>query len=457
MNTDSSAQDAGRPRGLLRTVGIVAIPVGIAAVVVALVAALLDSEGYLPGGAMVRSWEAPRDLNAADHGNGGWLVDDTVVRTRFDAVTGFGAADGKERWEYVVPGRAEICAVGTTTADGIGLIAYGEDGDVEKGGGCATAAAIDLRTGDELWHTPVAADTDVLEEQPDLVAVGGGLAVLRDSDADWAYEPHPHDDPEDRLAGTEALRAVDARTGAARWKAAMPKGCVPYRVSATEKQVLAVLACELKDLELAAFDPADGALRWAAPLDARRSVAVDAEVSVLSADPPVVQVAESADRGVHAFLAFSADGRPQGRIEFDGAYGEIPADRSRAKVAVSDGRLVAVAAYPYKGFTYDQLVAFDLKSGDEAWRAKPRKRDFSGLYVGGGRVTAISDPNEKDTSDDKLDVYDLETGDEKDDRSFREDVDNDSRELADVYAYKDLLILARWGDAVHPLTAYKKW
>ncbi|WP_328722657.1 PQQ-binding-like beta-propeller repeat protein [Streptomyces sp. NBC_00247] len=457
MNSDNPAPDGGRPRSLLRRVGIVAIPVGIVAGVVALVAALLDSEGYLPGGAMVRSWEAPRDLNAADHGNGGWLVGDTVIRTRFDAVTGFGAADGKQRWEYVVPGRAEICAVSTTAADGVGLIAYGEDGDLEKGGGCVTAAAIDLRTGDELWHTPVAADADVLQEQPDLVAVGGGLAVLRDGDPHWTYPDDVYNDPGERLAGDEALRAVDARTGAARWKAAVPEGCVPYRASASDTQVLAVLACDRTDLELAAFGPADGALRWRVPLDARRSVAVDAEVSVLSADPPVVQVAERTDRGVHAFLSFTAEGAPRGRIEFDGAYGEISADASRAKVAVSDGRLFAVAAYPYKSFTYDQLVAFDLKSGDEVWRAKPGKRDFSGLYVGDGRVTAVSDPNEKGTSDDDLHVFDARTGDEKDDRSFREDVDDDSNELADVYMYRGLLILARWGDAVHPLTAYREW
>ncbi|WP_405460839.1 PQQ-binding-like beta-propeller repeat protein [Streptomyces sp. NBC_00101] len=437
--------------------GLLAIPVGIVAVVATLVVALVDSEGYWPGGAMVRAWEAPRDLNAADHGNGGWLVDDTVIRTRFDAVTGFGAADGKERWEYVVPGRAEICAVSTTTVDGIGLIAYGEDGDLEKGGGCATAAAIDLRTGDELWHTPVAPESGTLQEQPDLVAVGGGLAVLRDDDPYWSYDDDVYNDPGERLAGAEALRAVDARTGAARWKAAMPEGCLPYRVSASTAQVLAVLACERTDLKLAAFDPADGALRWQAPLDARRSVATDAEVSVLSAEPPVVQVTERADRGVHAFLAFTADGDPRGRIEFDGAYGEIPADQARAKVAVSDGRLFAVAAYPYKSYTYDQLVAFDLETGDEAWRARPGRRDFSGLYAGGGRVTAVSDPNEKGTSDDDLHVFDAKSGDEKDDRSFREDVDDDSNALADVYMHEDLLILARWGDAVRPLSAYETW
>lgn len=432
----------------------VAVPVGVLAVVGAIVAALLESEGYLPGNAMVRVWETPRDLNAAEHGNGDWLVGDTVIRTRFDAVTGFGAADGKERWEYVVPGRAEICAVSSTAADGIGLIAYGEDGDLEKGAGCGTAAAIDLKTGEELWHTPVAPRTGTLQTEPDLVAVGGGLAVLRDSDEDWAYEPSEYNE---WLAGTEALRAVDARTGKARWKADVPKGCVPYRVSASESQVLAVLACDLTDLRLAAFDPADGSLRWEAPLDARRSVAVDAEVSVYSADPPVVQVAESAERGVHAFLAFAADGEPQGRIEFNGEYGEIYADESRGKVAVYDGKLFAVAAYPYKGFTYDQLVAFDLRSGEQIWRAKPGKRDFAALHAGDGRVTAISDPNEKSTSDDDLHVFDSDTGDEKDDRDFREDVDNDSRSLADLLVYKDLLITVRWGDAVRPLSAYETW
>ncbi|WP_435190534.1 PQQ-binding-like beta-propeller repeat protein [Streptomyces sp. bgisy126] len=135
----------------------------------------LSREGYLPGDGMSRVWEAPHDRDVPAHGNASWLHGDVVVRARFDAVTGFDVSTGRERWEYTVPDVAEICATSATAdRNGIAVIAFGsESGAGTAAGGCATVAAIDLDTGEEVWRTS-APSASSLEGNHGVVAVGGG-------------------------------------------------------------------------------------------------------------------------------------------------------------------------------------------------------------------------------------------------------------------------------------------
>jgi outer membrane protein assembly factor BamB len=396
----------------------------------------LARSGYLPFFSMKVVWETSVDRNAADHGNGAWLVGDTVVRSRFDAVTGFDAGSGKKRWEYVVPGRAEICAVSNAADDSVALIAYGE-----KGKGCATVAAIDLTDGRELWHTSRAPANGDLMNEDDLVATGGGLGVFLDSGGTrvlLGLEAH----------GVHGVRTFDLRTGTPRWAAAVPKGCVPGTVAAAAKQVLAVVACD-NELKLAAFDPADGKERWTVPLDTRRGV-TRADVSFLSADPAVVRVAAQDGSRVNAVLAFGPDGHPQGRIDEVGEYGSI------GGVVVDDGRLFAVATYAGRQGDWRRIVAFDPASGNEVWRADVPGGTVgvAGLHVKGGRVTILTSSSKYG---DSLYVFDAATGDEEDDRSFRENPTEGNAGLDDLLVYKDLVIAVRWGEGVRPFSAYERW
>ncbi|MFI8824005.1 PQQ-binding-like beta-propeller repeat protein [Streptomyces sp. NPDC053431] len=141
--------------------------------------------------------------------------------------------------------------------DSVAPLAHGE---ARRDRGCDTVTALDLTSGRELWHARRASETGEPAAKPDLLATGGGLAVVRDSDI---------------LRGDHAVRTFDLRTGAPRWKAAVAQGCVPHRVAAAARQVVAVLVCDQAELRLAAFDSADGKERWAVPLD-RRSIDVGA-------------------------------------------------------------------------------------------------------------------------------------------------------------------------------------
>ncbi|MFI1717820.1 PQQ-binding-like beta-propeller repeat protein [Streptomyces litmocidini] len=416
----------------------------------AVLGGILSDVGLLPGDSMELAWQAPPDRGATAYGNGDWLVGGTVVRSRFDAVTAFDAGSGKRRWEYVVPGRDEMCAVSKEADGSVALLAHGE---ARQGRGCDTVTALDLTSGRELWHTRRAGETGEPAAEPDLVATGGGLAVLRDGDDAWRDESaggHV-------LRGDRALRAFDLRTGAPRWKAAVARGCVPHRVAAAARQVVAVLVCDRTELRLAAFDPADGKERWTVPLD-RRSVDVGADVTFTSAHPLVVRVVEDGTGGLRAYLAFGPDGRPRGRVEFEGDAGKID-EYEPARVAVDGdgGRLLAVTGTRCRKWDCDQVVAFDLSDGRELWRAGLEGQDEGlALRTVGDRVTVLVDRGPKQSGREGLYVLDAATGDEEDRRSYAEDVDH-GKPVTDLIVHDDLVVTVQSGDGARPFTAYRPW
>nr|WP_084223079.1 PQQ-binding-like beta-propeller repeat protein [Kitasatospora cheerisanensis] len=395
----------------------------------------LSDSGYWPGASLTRAWESDRDGTSAEEGaHRTWVVGDTLVRGRFTSVTGFEAGSGRKRWEFVPPGRSRICASSTAVDGSLVLVAYGDlagkAGDGATVRGCPTVAALDLADGRELWY----GDRKTWELESDrlndgLVAVGGGLGVVLDSG-------HARD------GGNGAVRAVDLRTGAARWTAALPAGCLPDKVASAPEQVLAVLVCE-GEAKLAAFDPVSGASRWTVPLDARRGVAARAVVTFVSTAPIVLR-ADELGQGVDAFLVFGPDGRPTSRVEATGDHGSID-----SHVTVSDGRLFALVS---TGGKKDRLVAFDLATGAQAWRAEvggPRYHPGA-LHAQDGRVMVLMTSIKYH---DSLTVLDARTGEEKEERSFREHVGS----VDDLFDRQGAVITVRSGGGVRPFAGYERW
>ncbi|MFC8586633.1 PQQ-binding-like beta-propeller repeat protein [Streptomyces sp. NPDC057217] len=413
------------------------------AAVTALLVAGLATGCSASGGSLSVVWEAPADSDTREYGNGAWLVGDTLVRSRYDAVTAFEAGTGKGRWEYAPPAQEHICAVSRRTAGSVVLIARGN----MTGAGCSTVAALDLTTGRERWHTS-RAPGDLTETLTDTVAVGGGLAVLRDTDDMWALDVRP------AVPGSKALRAFDLRTGAPRWTAAVPEGCVPEQVGAGERQVVAVLACGRTELRLAAFDPADGRQRWTAALGGRATPVPDGQVTLRSAEPAVVQTGGTAEGQPGAFLAFDGGGRPTGRIETTGGYGTVQA-HTPALVAVADGRLYLGAESREREAYRDRVVAFDLTSGGQVWLEDVAVAGgLRALDVTGGRVTVLADRGSRHDGLDELRVLDAATGDEKESFETGLDVARAEGEPADLFVYEKLIVAVRQGAGARPFSVY---
>ncbi|WP_033223317.1 PQQ-binding-like beta-propeller repeat protein [Kitasatospora phosalacinea] len=317
---------------------------------------------------------------------------------------------------------------------------------VPLGKGCDTVTGLDLTSGRELWHTSRIPGIGLIASEPDLVAVGGGLAVFRDGGASAAVTGLN----DDFARAGHGVRAVDLRTGAPRWQAAVPQGCIPHRVAATARQVLAVLACDGAEQKLAAFDQADGRERWTVPLRARPAVSPHEGAVFVSADPVVVRIGDGS-KGAGAFLVFGPDGRAQAQIEATGGYGQLVTG-NRGLVAVDGGRLLTVARYSTRAYSADRVVAFDLASGGQLWRTDPwgSSQGVSALHAAAGRLTLLLG-NRK--GNDELYVLDTASGDERDDRSFHEDTGGGDL----LFRHRDLVIAVRWGLAVRPITAYRPW
>ncbi|MFF8691401.1 PQQ-binding-like beta-propeller repeat protein [Streptomyces sp. NPDC015144] len=404
----------------------------------------LANSGHLPFFSMVTAWQTPYDSAPSGGGAGVWLVDDTVVRSRFDGMTGYDVRSGAKRWEHAVPGRTEVCAVDTDTTTAVTLLAHRAAGPVKERGngkGCGTVVAVDLADGRELWRT-----AGERTGGGAVVGVGHGLGVFLDSRE--ASRDTSRDTVRDasRVARHDGgrLRAVDLRTGAARWTAALPKGCALGDLGLSAQRLVAAMDCA-DGAVLTAFGPADGEVRWTVPLDTRRGADRGAGLSVVSADPPTVRA------GGEAVLSFSPDGRPRGSIPVVGDRGRI------VRTAVDHGRLLTITSYRNgPGGARERLVAFDLASGDELWRRDvgDGPGNVEALDVTDGRVTTVrTDWEHGDT----LYVHDAATGDEKDDRTFRDQVADYGNPLRALLTHGDLLIVVRGYDGARPFSVYDRW
>ncbi|MFC8915703.1 PQQ-binding-like beta-propeller repeat protein [Streptomyces sp. NPDC057116] len=434
----------------------------ILAVVGSITAWMLSYQGYLPGDAMVRTWTAAKDRPTDDtQANDTWVVGDVAVRSRFDAVTGFGLArgqDGKKLWEYVPPGRTRICGSAEHADASVLLVAYGEEGGeslepAPRGKGCATVLALDLKDGRELWTAQRKVTTGRFDEGSQFMDAGGDLAVVT------------HDHRDARMGRTKddhtSLRAVDLRTGKPRWTAAMPASCGPHRVAVGKEQVFAVLECGGKEadeygyggtdgaeLHVAAFDRATGALNWKNPMDARLPVDLRAIVSITSTDPLVLMVGRDGNLDKGTYLSFGQDGRPRPRIDFDGDHGKIDA-ADPTQTAIVGERMYALAGRWQKG-EHHNLIALDLTTGETVWK-EDLDEPGAALLARDDRITVLGEWSTQSSAITDLFVFDAGNGEELDERHFRDEVTG-SR----FYEHEGRLIAAGAGGGL-TFTAFERW
>lgn len=170
----------------------------------------------------------------------------SVAGKVFLVVEGFGLADGKKRWEYRVPAAGEEpemhekhnLATPTPVSDGEIIYAWFGNGFV---------AALDLK-GKEVWKKSLAPELGSFLNQ---WGHGSSPALYRDNLL-LLVDHRP----------VSYLLALDARTGAVRWKTERGQGRVshstPTIVPGVKGDELLVNSSEKIDV----YDPADGKLLW---------------------------------------------------------------------------------------------------------------------------------------------------------------------------------------------------
>ncbi|MFE1409722.1 PQQ-binding-like beta-propeller repeat protein [Streptomyces sp. NPDC058746] len=423
-NSDSSASRRPTRRILIRSGALVAL-------VCVVTAASLFVAGRIPGDSMDVAWETPADVWAIDEGDrerpdagdGSWLAGDILVQSGHNGATGQDAGTGRKVWEYRSPGTSKICAAEADVEHSVLVVTRDDENRPAsaKWELCTTLAGVDMKSGREIWRTPVPAaprEKRPGDDKRARVAAGAGLTVL----------------------AHQELRAIDTGTGAPRWTAALPPHCVPAIARPAVRYVGALLACDgtkkepngiADDAELhaAAFDPATGALLWSTPIGDREPATWrSGSVRLFSADPLVVGTLEDT-------YSFNSDGRPNPPLggTWSNSLSVVDGTMFYTTVLTGGGVGSGRKKSPYR----ESVLAHDLTTGRMVWRSD-LDFDIHALHLRDGRLTVVGEDRALHLyAAPKLYLLDAATGKERDVRRFH----YGEVPVGEAFEYKDLLIV----------------
>jgi polyvinyl alcohol dehydrogenase (cytochrome) len=311
------------------------------------------------------------------------------------------AADGTEAWVTHVGGGVpdDPTQVESSPVVGQGVVYIGMDTHDQRpkdtGGVRGGLLALDAVTGAVLWKF-----------EPELGQTGAGCGgvwsspVLDDERGQVVFATANCPRSEDEFTWnrhTEAVTAVDARTGAVRWtfqphepnRQDWDFGATPNLF--TDAQGRDILGAGNKDGTYYALDPATGALRWKTEVTRPGDVTRDFSIGGFIGSP-------AAWRGkVFGGTALAYGGQPYYHA-LDGATGEVlwrgAAGPSYAASAVVNGVVFAAALD-------DLLKAYDAATGVPLWSVPLSGPSSSGPAIAGDHVfvgagTSSSDACAKD-------------------------------------------------------------
>lgn len=197
----------------------------------------------------------------------------------------------------------------------------------------------------------------------------------------------------------DGVVGFDLRTGARRWNVPSTEDCSYLRVFAGAARDLAQVVCGQGTYGLVAFDPATGRQAWQTQLSDGDHVSV----TVLSADPAVVDVEQSGPRGVDRIETFDATGRPgrsfpisglrspDGPLDLD-VGGDSFDTTPVPSLLVTGGLLVGIGR---ASGDQQYAQALRLSDGSQAWQTKLRD-EVSATGVFGDHLLVLED-DEPDT------------------------------------------------------------
>ncbi|MFD4832930.1 PQQ-binding-like beta-propeller repeat protein [Streptomyces uncialis] len=334
---------------------------------------------WLRGPMLDIAWTTPVDRPKEARVQGLWVTDDgTVVRGRPDALVAHDPRGGERRWSVDAPVRMSLCSMSDTVSQGIALVAYARH---EKP--CESVAAIDTDSGRTLWKKTVDAD-DLRFARPQggRVAIDGGTAVV---------------------ATKDGARAFGLRDGKPRWSYRLDDDCEQALVSAAGGRTRIVEVCDplgasKVTARVLTLDSGDGKKLRRHDLPTETSLS---ELDVISADPFVIRVTESDERGLDAVLAFGEDGVEPVVVKRIGTDEELALGTAESRLPAQAGlkalvhKNTLIAATQTTGEDVPQQVsAYSLRDGARQWRVKVADSWGAGvgsLAVADGRIGVYVD------------------------------------------------------------------
>ncbi|WP_405679805.1 PQQ-like beta-propeller repeat protein [Streptomyces sp. NBC_00868] len=296
--------------------------------------------------------------------DGQWVVGDTVAKTVWKNLTGYGAADGKEKWTISFPG--DICAVtDQMTADGKTVVLF-RNGESDTAD-CNQMRMVDLKAGKEGWTKEVPKDGIFdLFAGPSLSLTGDAVSVNRVTRASVF-----------KVSTGDKLFATPS------------EGCMTGSYLGGNGKMIGIATCQDADrtVEVKDADPATGKSTWSFKLPKGFKVS-----SVYSVDPLVLDIGNE-EKKERSIVVIGPDGKQRATVTGEGSFASgCKSSFSRSLQGCAAGLVDSNTLYlptATEAGTGNEIVAFDLASGKAKWRTPAGdKRTLTLVEAANGQLIA---------------------------------------------------------------------
>ncbi|MFI6470987.1 PQQ-binding-like beta-propeller repeat protein [Streptomyces sp. NPDC050516] len=311
---------------------------------------------------------------------GPWRVGDVMVKAMYKEVTGYGVADGKERWKVTFD--TPLCGVPRAPSAQNKLVVGVLESNT-KGAHCKVLQQIDLASGKAGWKAVRA------EDKPTNSALTLNMAISGDTVA---------------VAWSGGATGFSVTDGHKLYDLQRQGGCSPQGFAGGARLISAGFCFNPNDFKdqpgdlLQELDPVTGKAKWNYQYEKGWRIG-----QVLSVDPLVVTALPHEGK-TWKILAFTPDGKLRSQTEpkFQmpstcSGWGQSVDQLQYCYGSVSDAQTLYVAADGKdtdmtKDADGTQVVAVDLNTGKEKWRANPpQARKVRPLAVENGKVVVYLD------------------------------------------------------------------
>lgn len=320
-------------------------------------------------------WLQKNDVDLPRNGAdvyGPWVIGDTVVKGMYRAVSGYSAADGKQKWTLKLP--ADLCAApAQATSDGKIVIGV-KNGTTDKAD-CSDLQMVDLTTGKAGWKKSIK-KSGLFDMMTDIsLAISGDTVTVG------------------RTSNSNAYRVSDGKELFGK-----PAGnCQPFAFAGGPK-LIAAGSCRTDDLDnpqhqLQEIDPNTGKARWT--YKPARGWEID---RVYSVDPLVISLTQR-EKKKWSILAIKQNGTLRSQLIGDkddkfapdcgSAFAIFGKSLDGCTGVAADANTFYMATQADTSGTArtNKVVAFNLNTGKPKWKAAaPAEQLVKPLRMEGANV-----------------------------------------------------------------------
>ncbi|MET9804368.1 PQQ-binding-like beta-propeller repeat protein [Streptomyces sp. NPDC006368] len=301
---------------------------------------------------------------------GPWVVGDTVVKAMYKSVAGYGAADGKKKWE--LPFTTEVCAAPVTPGTS-GAIVIGINDRPGDKGDCTQLQQVDLKTGKAGWKQGITKGTGFNSFSDITLAISGDTVTAAGTNNSFGYS----------LSTGKQLFSTPA------------DGCKPFAFAGGPK-LIAAAACRTGSAEtvqhqVSEVDPKTGKPKWSYALPANWEAD-----KVYSVSPLVISTIQRKEKK-WSVIALTDTGKLRstlngGQDKFQprcgGTFVIFGKNLQGCTGVAADASTFYMSTEPTtltRGTNH--VVAFDLSTGKPKWRATAGpEKTMTPLRMEGGDV-----------------------------------------------------------------------